>query len=210
MICKYGNTSVKNGCGVIEPLPPYWSYPVQCWAYVSCSSSTVILCNMIHDRMMIGKSDVSHMRAGSRMILNQACNTPNARSISFWHPFWCFASNFSGSLWENLIWQKLDKNDRYHQLDSMSCHTDVGSQKVHCWIFLCSISSNTSKLSNTFILFNVCWHPKNPYQKMVVPLSPLVLTFTCRSTIFSFSIHAINTPENPRKLPHFTSMKYSL
>ena len=45
-----------------------------------------ILCNIIHDLMMIAKSNMSKIRAGLRMILKQAWNTLNAHFMSYRHP----------------------------------------------------------------------------------------------------------------------------
>ena len=99
---KAGNTSVEYGCGVLDPLPSDCSNSVQRWAYVSCSSSTRILCNMMHDLIMIPKSAMSHKRADSRMILNRVWSTRNARSMSFRHPSWCFANNYDAAAWSLL------------------------------------------------------------------------------------------------------------
>ena len=65
-LAKVGNTSVEYGCGALDPLPSDCSKSVQRWAYVFRSSSTIILCNMMHDLMMTPKSAMSHKRVGSR------------------------------------------------------------------------------------------------------------------------------------------------
>ena len=100
---KACNTSAEYSCSVLDPLSSNCSKSVQRCAYVSCSSSTIILCNMMHDLMMIPKSAMSHKRASSQMILNRAWSTPNAHSMSFPHPSWYFANNLSGPLQGSLI-----------------------------------------------------------------------------------------------------------
>ena len=67
--------------------------------YPSRSSSTIILCNMIHALIMLLIFSFSQRRAGFLTIAKRACKTPNARSTSFLAASWRSANNTSFGPW---------------------------------------------------------------------------------------------------------------
>jgi len=63
-------------------LPSTFSYS-NARSYEFRSSSTIMLCSIIHAFMIIPNSALSMLRAGPRTMVNRDCRTPNALSTSF-------------------------------------------------------------------------------------------------------------------------------
>ena len=63
-------------------------------AYMSLSSSTIILCNMMQTFIILKSFLFSQNRAGPCIIAKRACSTPNAHSTSFHCPSLYFVNNF--------------------------------------------------------------------------------------------------------------------